>query len=198
MTKGTERPLLLAMVFTVAWLLPATSWAQAAAGAPRARPERQRPPAMVVLVRHAEKATAPADDPPLTDEGRERARALAAALQDARLGAIITTQWTRTRETAAPAADAAHLVPRVVRAVGPVEEHAAAVAAAARREAGKAVLVVGHSDTVPAIIAALTGLQVAPICGAAFDDFFVLIPAGNAWRLVHSRYGAASPRASCR
>jgi phosphohistidine phosphatase SixA len=198
MTKGTERHLLLALVFSVACLLPATTWAQAAAGAARVRAARPRPPAMVVLVRHAEKATAPADDPPLTAEGRERAKALAAALQDARLGAIITTQWTRTRETAAPAADAAHLVPRVVTAGGPVEQHAAAVAAAIRHEAGKAVLVVGHSNTVPAIITALTGLHVTPICDAAFDDFFVLVPAGNAWRLVLSRYGAASPRASCR
>jgi len=62
--------------------------------------ERTGLPAPVLLVRHAEKAAEPADDPPLTAAGAERAQALATALQDAGVTAIITTQLRRTRETA--------------------------------------------------------------------------------------------------
>jgi hypothetical protein len=51
-------------------------------------------PAMVVLVRHAEKAGAPFDpDPDLTADGVMRARDLATALRDAHLTAIVTTQY---------------------------------------------------------------------------------------------------------
>jgi hypothetical protein len=63
-------------------------------------PERTGLPALVLLVRHAEKAAEPADDPPLTAAGAERAQALATALQDAGVTAIITTPLRRTRETA--------------------------------------------------------------------------------------------------
>lgn len=154
-------------------------------------------PAMVVIVRHAEKAAGPGRNPPLTDEGRVRARALAAVLDGAGVEAILTTHWDRTKETAAPAASAFKVVPEVIAAEGATAGHAAAVAAAARRHAGKVVLVVGHSDTLPAIISALAGIEIAGICSSAFDDLFVLVPVGERWRLVRSRYGALSPRASC-
>jgi len=60
----------------------------------------------VVLVRHAEKAPAPADDPPLTAAGEARARDLWTAVHDAGVDAVITTQFVRTRATAQPTATA--------------------------------------------------------------------------------------------
>lgn len=164
------------------------------------------PPAMVVLVRHAEKAAQPADDPPLTVEGVARAKALAEAVEDARITAIITTQWVRTRETAAPLASSSRIVPEVV-PTGDTRAHAEAVASAVRRHPGGVVLVVGHSDTIPAIIAALGGPRLPDICSSAFDDLFVLVPSGGpsgqtprlpSWSLLRSRYGAPSSRAACR
>ena len=47
------------------------------------------PPTVVLLVRHAEKEAQPAQDPPLTDAGSARARALVAVARDAGVSAII-------------------------------------------------------------------------------------------------------------
>jgi hypothetical protein len=55
------------------------------------------------------------------------------------------------------------------------------------------VLVVGHSNTVPKIIAALGGPQMPEICETQFGNLFVLEPAPAGARLVRSLYGAADP-----
>src|SRR5438105_14696907 len=62
----------------------------------------------VLIVRHAEKAAEPADDPPLTAAGDARARELWVAIKDAGVTAVITTQLLRTRATAQPTVDATH------------------------------------------------------------------------------------------
>src|SRR6476659_9429266 len=102
--------------------------------------EAQQAPTVVVLVRHAEKATTPADDPGLTEAGRTRAAALADALSDARVDAIITTAVERTRQTAAPLAQKQHVTPIVVPAGGDTPAHVRAVAAAVRRQAAGALV----------------------------------------------------------
>src|SRR5690606_6878517 len=104
---------------------------------------------VVLLVRHAEKAQEPADDVALTAEGSARAEALAAALVHAQVDAIITTQFRRARETAEPLAKRLGITPMVVEAGSDTGAHARAVADAVRR-AGRTVLVVGHTNTVPA------------------------------------------------
>jgi broad specificity phosphatase PhoE len=183
-------PFLLALL--ISWSATGATQAPAADGGG---------PALVILVRHAEKATAPADDPPLTPRGRMRADALAITLRDAGVTSIITSQWLRTRETAAPIASSLRppLKPESVPTIsGDTRAHAEAVAAAVRRHAGEVVLVVGHSNTIPAIITALGGPRLPDICDAAFDDLFILVPQAAAARLVRSRYGAVSPRDGCR
>src|SRR4051812_32901322 len=107
----------------------------------------------VILVRHGEKAAAPAADPPLTPEGEARARDLWAAVKDAGVSAIISTQFLRTKGTVQPTAAALGLTPEIIPAAGAT--HPQAVADAIKKHAGHTVLVVGHSNTVPAIIAAL-------------------------------------------
>ncbi|HEY7235878.1 MAG TPA: histidine phosphatase family protein, partial [Gemmatimonadaceae bacterium] len=79
---------------------------------------QERAATTVILVRHAEKAATPADDPPLTKAGQARARALAVIAHDAGVTAIVTTQFVRSRTTAEPAASALGITPEVVRAVG--------------------------------------------------------------------------------
>jgi phosphohistidine phosphatase SixA len=151
-----------------------------------------RGPMTVVVVRHAEKAATPADDPPLTADGQARAQALLAALRDAHVGAIITTQLLRTRSTAEPTATALGIKPEVVTAGGAT--HVQNVVAAIRAHVGKTVLVVGHSNTVPAIIEALGAKRPPAICDSVYDDLFIVTIASDGTAgVVRSNYGVRSP-----
>jgi len=146
---------------------------------------------LVILVRHAEKADM-SSDPELSPAGAARARALYAAVADARIDRIITTNYKRTRLTAAVAADSLGIDPIVVAVSGGLAAHVNAVADAALGDgSGGAVLVVGHSNTIPAIISALGGPQLPDIDESVYSDFFVLqIPSEGKPRLAHGRYGA--------
>jgi broad specificity phosphatase PhoE len=150
------------------------------------------PPTVVLLVRHAEKAAQPAQDPPLTEEGSARARALVAVARDAGVGAIISTQYLRTKHTVQPTAEALSIATEVVNA-GPMPQHAKAVADQVMKHAGKTVLVVGHSNTIPAIVGALGAPRPKDLCDSEYDQLFVVV-IGDAGppRLVRSRYGAVS------
>lgn len=149
-------------------------------------------PTTVILVRHAEKAAAPANDPPLTEPGEARAKALATIARDAGVTAIVTTQFARTRETARPAAEALHITPDVVSAGG--AQHVQEVARVIRSHAGGVVLVVGHSNTIPAIIAALGATQPPAICDSEYDRLYVVtVPASGSAHVIRARYGEPSP-----
>src|SRR4030095_6326971 len=105
------------------------------------------PATVVLLVRHAERAPG-TGDVPISDVGQARAQALAEIGKIAGVSAIITTQFQRTRQTAAPLAAPLGSTPATVTTQSDVKAHAAEVAAAVRLQAGKTVLVVGHSNTV--------------------------------------------------
>lgn len=143
----------------------------------------------VVLVRHAEKAATPKQDPPLSEAGLLRAQRLADALQSARIAAIVVTPYLRTQQTAAPLAQRNGLQPQAVAAAGDTAAHARAVAAAVIAHAGVNTLVVGHSNTVPAIIEALGGPAVAAIGDDEFDRLYTLVlQPGVTPALIESRY----------
>jgi broad specificity phosphatase PhoE len=146
----------------------------------------------ILLVRHAEKGATPAKDPPLTAAGEARARALVGVTRDAGIDAIITSQYLRTRATAAPTAAALDITPDVITAG--TAASVANVVSAVRRHAGGSILVVGHSDTLPAIIEALTGRKPGAICDATYDNLFVVTLGPNRQpSLVRAKYGAPSP-----
>jgi len=152
----------------------------------------------VILVRHAERATTNPQDPPLSPAGEQRARELARLLRDRRVGAVVTSQFARTRLTAAPTAEAAGVAVDSVSVGRDMAAHVAAVAERVRtRYAGKTVLVVGHSNTVTKIITALGGPPLADICDSAYGNLFTLvIPVEGAPRLTRGHYGAADPPAA--
>ena len=151
-------------------------------------------PRTVYLVRHAEKGTEPANDPPLTNAGRARAQALSVALGDAGVRAILTTQLLRTRETGRPLAERLGITAQVVGVTGAAREHAADVARAVRAQPSGAVLVVGHSNTVPLIIEALGGPAMPAICDAAYANLYVVQLWGDGKvTLARTEYGARSP-----
>jgi broad specificity phosphatase PhoE len=104
---------------------------------------------IVIIVRHAEKATNGGNDPDLSSAGQARANELARILKDSGITAIFTTEFKRTQETAAPAATATHVTPTVVAA-----KDTAALVAKLHQLNGNA-LVVGHGDTIPNILNAL-------------------------------------------
>lgn len=148
-------------------------------------------PTQVVVVRHAEKSGLPADDPVLTPEGQARAQALAMLLQPSEVSAIITTSYRRTQQTAAPLASLRGLKPVVIApGKGGMAAHVQQVVEAVNQASG-VVLVVGHSNTVPAIVAALSRSRPAPLCETSFSHLFVLMPsAGPDAPALHLRYGA--------
>lgn len=153
----------------------------------------QSAPTVVIIVRHADKATAPAGDPPLTETGVARAQALAAMLKDAHVSAVLHTPTTRTRETARPVAEQFGLTTEVLPLGGPTPIHAELVAEAVRRHAGQTVVVVGHSNTVMAYIAALGGPRRSNLCDHQYDGIYTLIISGTEVRLVEGRYGPPNP-----
>lgn len=154
----------------------------------------EHPVTTVIIVRHAEKAAEPANDPPLTATGSERAQALAAALKDAQVGAVLHTPTLRTRDTAMPTARQFGLTPQVL-PLGPATQHAAAVADAVKRHEGKTVVVVGHSNTILRYIEALGGPKGGDLCDHEYDGLYTLVIAHGETKLVRGRYGPANPEA---
>jgi broad specificity phosphatase PhoE len=158
------------IVMVAAWMAPSVAEAQ-----------------MVIVVRHAERAdggtAAPgatmtgANDPALSAAGKARAQALAAMLKDAGVTAIYTTEYTRTKDTGAPLAAALKITAEVV----PAREQAALIAKIRATTTG-AVLVVGHSNTVPAIIKALGGADIT-LAETEYDSLFFVAPDGTTTRI---------------
>jgi broad specificity phosphatase PhoE len=136
---------------------------------------------VIVLVRHAERE-ATGTNPGLTAAGRARARLLADMLGDAGVEAIFTSRFRRTQETAAPLAADLQITPiELDDDIDAAEQQV--------RAAGQVVLVVGHSDTVPAVIGALDG-PVVSIDDGEFNRMFVLHVGPGASQLLSMKYGA--------
>ena len=157
------------------------------------QPESPPPATVVIVVRHAERAPG-SGDPPISEAGQARATALAEIGKAAGVSAVITTQFQRTRQTAQPLFEALGITPVVVNTQSDIAKHAADIAAAVRQFAGKTVLVVGHSNTVPAIVAALGGPKYKDLCEPEYDNLFTLVlDAEGGTRAVRTRFGAATP-----
>ncbi|MDB4917468.1 MAG: Phosphoglycerate mutase [Gemmatimonadetes bacterium] len=146
----------------------------------------------VIVVRHAEKAAAPAADPPLNAAGEARAAAFAELVRDAGIQAIISTQFLRTKGTAAPIAAKLGLSVETVDARLPQHPKLVADSILAKHR-GHTVLVIGHSNTVPAIVAALGAPKPADICDDGYDNVFVVtVPASGPASVVRLHYGVAT------
>ena len=146
----------------------------------------------IVVVRHAEKSTDDPRDPSLSAAGQERAKALSSALKDAGITDIYTTQYKRTRQTAEPLAQqfGISIVERPINATNSATYATDLAREILTRSAGKSVLVVGHSNTVPDIVKALSGSVVSPLTDAEYDHIFiVVIPASGSARLMQVRFG---------
>lgn len=147
----------------------------------------------IIVVRHSEKVD-DSHDPPLSAAGEARALALVEVLEDSPPDAIYASQYRRTQDTVAPAARRFGLEIRVDPVEPPIEEWARRFAAHLVAEhTGRTVLVAGHSNTVPALAAALCGCAVEPIDDSVYDQIYVVTRAGSDRAALQlTRYGAAS------
>ena len=145
----------------------------------------------MIFVRHAEKASVPADDPGLTPAGQRRAAELARQLVDADVvagvDAIYSTPFRRTRETAKPVADALNLP---VNLYDP-SDNEAVLGRILKNHKGKIILVVGHSDTLPTLIADLgASKKVPPIAENEYDNIYIIaIPWFGKTKTIRLRFG---------
>lgn len=146
---------------------------------------RDADPLEVVVVRHAEKL-ADGNDPALSDAGRARAQRLAYLLRGSPLVAAYSTDTQRTRQTAKPSADGHGLAVTIYNARMPAGEF---VAWLEQTHPHGTVLVVGHSNTAPAIAAALCRCNVSPMAETEFDRVMrVRLAADGSAELSVERY----------
>ncbi len=129
-------------------------------------------PSAIYLVRHGEK-TAVGQDPELTPRGQERARHVAAILHRAGISAIFSTPTVRTRQTAAPLAQRTGLTVQIYDPRAPK-----ALVEKVRGLSG-AVVVVGHSNTLPELVKLFGGAPGAEIGDDEYDRLYQLLPAAD-------------------
>ncbi|MDP7294327.1 MAG: phosphoglycerate mutase family protein [Vicinamibacterales bacterium] len=138
----------------------------------------------IFIVRHAER-TDRSSDSTLSADGEARAERLARHLRDAGIDAIYSTSFRRTLGTAAPLSEALGLEVQTEPTLGPdpmgsddgVSRYIEGlVARLGERHATDRVVVVGHSNTLPALLAALGHPEEISIAGDEYDNLFVVLP----------------------
>lgn len=142
-------------------------------------------PIVVFLVRHAEKTEDSMEkDSHLTEDGYIRAAELARTLADAEIEYVHSSDYIRTRNTAAPVADLFGLEMELY-ATSDLHDLADTIKARGGRH-----LVVGHSNTTPVMVEILGGKPGVPIVEAnEYDRLYILTITGNGVNTVLLRYG---------
>jgi len=143
-----------------------------------------KPPLVVFLVRHAEKVDA-SRDPELSSVGKSRAKRLAVVLRDANVKHIHSSDFIRTRDTAAP------IAARLQLKVELYDPNDLPALLKKLRSSGGRHLVVGHSNTTPGAVKLLGGKPGAAISEAGeFDRLYIISFATNGdVSTVLMRYG---------
>ena len=151
-----------------------------------AAPATAADPLVVFLVRHAERMDA-GQDPQLSLQGHQRAAELVVLLRDSGIDQVHSTDFNRTRDTAGPVATTLGL--------GDVLLYDPSDLPALRerltRDGGRH-LVVGHSNTTPALVELFGGEAGAPIDEAGEYDRLYIVTVGDddSVSTVLLRYGA--------
>lgn len=144
---------------------------------------------LVIAVRHAERSTDHPTDPSLSPAGHLRAQALAAVLEHTHISKIYTTQYLRTQQTAIPTSTVSG-TPITLRPVDAsnIATYSADLANEIRyNNRGQAVLVVGHSNTIPKLVNILAGVPIPPIAEPEYNRIYT-ITIGPEVRVVSARY----------
>ena len=167
------KPRTLKILFCLAFLLISRVWSS------------DFQPITVILIRHAEKSTEPAEDPVLSDAGKERVRGLVRLLELTGIDAIYTSQYARTRLTGEPLAE--HLGISITQIDAAKTD--ALVTELLTHGSGRTALVVGHSNTLPEIMHALGAGEIAEIPESEYDNLsLVTVYAPGKATLLHLKY----------
>ena len=161
-------------------------------------PQNDFKPITVYLVRHAERADEPRQDPPLTEKGNLRSQELARVLANANVKAIITSQFLRTKQTGEALSKKLNIpVTSISLSLNPSNPRQ--VSAQSTEEVtnkilerrGESVLVIGHSNSIPDVIKMLGGDVVPVIDEKKFDDLFVVtVYAKGKAAVAQMKYGS--------
>ncbi|MCW8878004.1 MAG: histidine phosphatase family protein [Kangiellaceae bacterium] len=122
----------------------------------------------IYLVRHAEKAKDGTKDPALTKTGNQRAKNIAKMLKGEKLKYVYSTDYKRTQQTAEPTAKVNGLV---IKSYNPRE--LAKFAEQVKSMQGD-MLIVGHSNTTPALVHLLGGDANGDIDDSEYDRIYHL------------------------
>lgn len=145
-----------------------------AAGACATGPGDRQPPSWYVM-RHLQKGEG--QDPALSAEGRRSAERLVMWFAKDPPAAVYVSATRRARETGGPLAAQLGLTPKEYD-----PRDTAGLAARVKAEAGT-VLVVGHSNTVPEIVAMLGGARPVDLAETDYGDIFKVRRDGTVERL---------------
>ncbi|HEX8142852.1 MAG TPA: phosphoglycerate mutase family protein [Pyrinomonadaceae bacterium] len=155
-------------------------------------------PTIVIMVRHGDRNTPtrvnPDTNPHLNTAGKDRALILSGVLSRANVKAVYTSNTFRSKETAEPLATKLRLSPTVIDEVSKVDEALKLKNDILSNNAGKTVLVVGHTDTIPELIRQLGGENMPDIDDKEFDNLFVVtvFSPGKA-SVTKLKYGKPTP-----
>lgn len=152
-------------------------------GAP---PALEHKPLVVFLVRHGEKVEL-SRDPALSTAGRDRAAVLAKILRSAKIESVHSSDFIRTRDTAAPTAAEHGLKAELY-------DHRDLPALVDKlRKTGGRHLVVGHSTTTPALVELLGGEAISEINEKGEYDRLYIVTVGRDGTAISvmMRYGKA-------
>lgn len=103
------------------------------------------------LIRHAEKDRTGIENPGLTAKGKDRAMYWATHFENIPLDAVYSTDYNRTKQTATPTAESQSLPVQLYDTDNLYD------AQFQETTKGKTVLVVGHSNTTPALVNTILG-----------------------------------------
>ncbi len=142
------------------------------------------------VVRHAEKVDN-SDDPELSQIGRERAVDLQNYITE-RLDTVFTSLKKRTILTGLAVS-----LPRSISQITIDQANEQTLTAFIERlkknSGNKAVLIVGHTNTVPKIVLGISGQSIDPIPENDFDNIYIIKRSGNSITLQKLTYGKPSP-----
>ena len=140
------------------------------------------------VVRHAEKTSTDCTAP-LAQLGFQRAEALKDSLLSKHVDSIFVSTCLRTQQTAQPLATA---MGKTMIEFEPTTAKTDSLIRRLNKIRGKKVLIVGHANTIPAIILGLSGMTITPIADTDFDNLYTVRIRrffGTTKTLVHTTYG---------